>query len=38
MNALVIDKTKDWIIEDFLLLGETKTPCQLINENETTLA
>jgi Uma2 family endonuclease len=31
MNTLVIDKTKDWTVEDFLLLGEIKTPCQLIN-------
>lgn len=31
MNTLTIDKTKEWTVEDFLLLGETKTPCQLIN-------
>jgi Uma2 family endonuclease len=31
MNTLTIDKTKDWTVEDFLLLGEIKTPCQLIN-------
>ncbi len=31
MNTLTIDKTKEWTVEDFLLLGEIKTPCQLIN-------
>lgn len=31
MNTLTIDKTKDWTVEDYLLLGEIKTPCQLIN-------
>lgn len=31
MNRLTIDKTKDWTVEDYLLLGEIKTPCQLIN-------
>ncbi|UXE68432.1 MAG: Uma2 family endonuclease [Chryseotalea sp. WA131a] len=31
MSTLTIDKTKDWTVEDYLLLGEFKTPCQLIN-------
>jgi Uma2 family endonuclease len=31
MRTLTIDKTKEWTIEDYLLLGETSTPCQLIN-------
>jgi Uma2 family endonuclease len=31
MNTLTIDKTKEWTVEDFLLLAEIKTPCQLIN-------
>jgi len=31
MSTLTIDKTKDWTVEDYLLLGEIETPCQLIN-------
>lgn len=31
MNTLTIDKTKEWTVNDYLLLGEIKTPCQLIN-------
>ena len=31
MNTLIIDKTKEWTVDDYLLLGEMKTPCQLIN-------
>jgi Uma2 family endonuclease len=31
METLKIDKTKDWTVDDYLLLGETNTPCQLIN-------
>ncbi len=31
MSTLTIDQTKEWTVEDFLLLGEIKTPCQLIN-------
>jgi Uma2 family endonuclease len=31
MNTLTIDKTKEWTVGNFLLLGEIKTPCQLIN-------
>ena len=31
MNTLTIDKTKEWTVSDYLLLGEIKTPCQLIN-------
>ncbi len=31
MNTLTIDKTKDWTVDDYTLLGEIKTPCQLIN-------
>lgn len=30
-NTLTIDRTKEWRIADYLLLGEIKTPCQLIN-------
>ncbi len=31
MNTLTIDRTKAWTVEDYILLGEVKTPCQLIN-------
>ncbi|MEQ8531134.1 MAG: Uma2 family endonuclease [Imperialibacter sp.] len=31
METVKIDKTKDWTVDDYLLLGETNTPCQLIN-------
>lgn len=31
MNTLTIDRTKAWTVEDYALLGEMKTPCQLIN-------
>ncbi len=31
MDTLTIDNTKEWTVDDFLLLGELKTPCQLIN-------
>ena len=31
MKVLTIDKTKEWTVDDYLLLGEIKTPCQLIN-------
>ncbi|MEQ8685858.1 MAG: Uma2 family endonuclease [Imperialibacter sp.] len=31
MGTVKIDKTKDWTVDDYLLLGETNTPCQLIN-------
>lgn len=31
MNTLTIDRTKNWTVDDYLLLGEMKTPCQLIN-------
>lgn len=31
MDTLTIDKTKEWTVDDYLLLGEIKTPCQLIN-------
>jgi Uma2 family endonuclease len=31
MAVATIDKTKVWTAEDYLLLGEIKTPCQLIN-------
>ncbi|MEK6783222.1 MAG: Uma2 family endonuclease [Bacteroidota bacterium] len=31
MNTLTIDKTREWTVDDYLLLGEIKTPCQLIN-------
>ncbi len=31
MRTLTIDNTKEWTVDDYLLLGEIKTPCQLIN-------
>lgn len=31
MRTATIDRTKDWTVEDYLQLGEMKTPCQLIN-------
>lgn len=31
MQTATIDRTKQWRVEDYLLLGEMKTPCQLIN-------
>ncbi|MBN8578469.1 MAG: Uma2 family endonuclease [Cytophagales bacterium] len=31
MKTLTIDNTKEWTVEDYLLLGEMNTPCQLIN-------
>lgn len=31
ITALTIDRTKAWTVEDYLLLGELTTPCQLIN-------
>jgi len=31
METLKIDRTKEWTVDDYLLLGETNTPCQLIN-------
>lgn len=31
MTTLSIDRTKKWTIDDYLLLGEIKTPCHLIN-------
>src|SRR6184192_1260437 len=31
MNAITIDRSKEWTVTDFLLLGEIKTPCELIN-------
>ncbi len=31
MTTLTIDRTKKWTVDDYLLLGEIKTPCQLIN-------
>jgi Uma2 family endonuclease len=31
MRVATVDRTKDWTVEDYLLLGEIKTPCQLIN-------
>jgi hypothetical protein len=31
MQAATIDRTKQWTVEDYLVLGEIKTPCQLIN-------
>ncbi len=31
METVKIDRTKEWTVEDYLLLGEMNTPCQLIN-------
>lgn len=31
MNTLTIDNSKVWTVEDYLLLGEISTPCQLID-------
>lgn len=31
MKVATIDKTKEWTVDDYLMLGEMKTPCQLIN-------
>ena len=31
MRTLTIDRTKEWTAEDYLMLGETNMPCQLIN-------
>jgi Uma2 family endonuclease len=31
MQTAIIDKSKNWTVEDYLLLGEMSTPCQLIN-------
>ncbi len=31
MEIAKVDRTKDWTVEDFLLLGETNAPHQLIN-------
>lgn len=31
MQTARIDRTKEWTLEDYLMLGEMNTPCQLIN-------
>lgn len=31
MQTVKIDRSKEWTVEDYLQLGETNTPCQLIN-------
>lgn len=31
METLAIDKTKAWTLDDYFMLGEMSTPCQLIN-------
>jgi Uma2 family endonuclease len=31
MQTITIDRSKNWTVDDYLLLGEMKTPCQLIN-------
>lgn len=31
MQTLTIDRTKKWTVEDYLLLGETNTRCELIH-------
>ena len=31
MQTVKIDRTKEWTVDDYLMLGEMKTPCQLIN-------
>lgn len=31
MQAATIDRSKEWTLDDYLMLGEMNTPCQLIN-------
>ncbi len=31
MQTVTIDRTREWAAEDYFLLGEIKTPCELIN-------
>jgi hypothetical protein len=31
MQTSKIDSTKNWTVDDYVLLGETDTPCELIN-------
>jgi Uma2 family endonuclease len=31
MQTAIIDKSKNWTVDDYLVLGEMPTPCQLIN-------
>jgi Uma2 family endonuclease len=31
MQSVKIDRTKEWTVSDYLMLGEMNTPCQLIN-------
>lgn len=31
MQTATIDRTKVWTADDYMMLGEIKTPCQLIN-------
>lgn len=31
MQTVTIDRTKVWTVDDYLLLGEIKTSCQLVN-------
>ncbi len=31
MKTVSIDRTKEWTVDDYLMLGEMNTPCQLIN-------
>src|SRR5688572_31245224 len=31
MQTSKIDRTKNWTVDDYVLLGETDTPCELIN-------
>lgn len=31
MRVATADRTKEWTVDDYLLLGEMNTPCQLIN-------
>lgn len=31
MKTLMIDRSKDWTVDDFLKLEESNTPCELIN-------
>ena len=30
MQTAKFDRTKEWTVEDYLMLGEMNTPCQLI--------
>lgn len=31
MQTAKIDRSKEWTVDDYVMLGEMNTPCQLIN-------